>query len=120
MITLAIPHAVLATLGSNITVAYDKIVVSPSVDSEKRRITGRVRLMSSANPTNQPIDGKLVIDTITGLLQIEIERLGFYRAVQLSAAQKAAAIQIATDAQDAIESGLIALGTVDGTQATGT
>jgi hypothetical protein len=82
-------------------------------------IHGTLRLTSTTNPEMQAITGSLRINASTGLLTIEVEQLDFYRQVQLSGPQITAVRTIITNAQNAIEAGLVNLGVIAGTQSTG-
>lgn len=121
MITLTTPAAINSVLGGNAPVGYDHLVLTPfTLDPAANRIRGTLSLTSTAAPTMQAITGSLDINGSTGVLLIEVAQLDFYRRIQLSAGQITAVIGIIRNAQDALEGGLVNLGVIAGTQATGT
>ena len=122
MITLTTPPQINSILGGNAPINYDKLVIGPfTLDPVilSQGVRGTVRLTSTANPTMQPILGTLSINASTGLLTIEVGQLDFYRQLQLSGAQLTSVQTIITNAQNALESGLISLGVLSGTQSGG-
>ena len=122
MITLTTPPQINSVLGGSAPVGYDKLVLGPfQLDpvALSNGVRGTVRLTSSANPAMQPINGTLSIDASVGVLTIEVGQLDFYRKVQLSGAQLTAVNTIISNAQTALENGLISLAVIAGTQSTG-
>lgn len=120
MITLTTPPAINSVLGGDAPVNYDKLVIAPfTLDPKGLQIRGTLRLSSTAVPAMQEIQGSLTIDTASGVLVVEVAQLDFYRRVQLSGAQLTASKAIATDAQNALETGLVNLGLISGAQTAG-
>jgi hypothetical protein len=122
MITLTTPAQINSILGGSAPVGYNKLVLTPfQMDPVALTITGTLRLTSSGAPDMQPILGRLNIrsDGSTAVLEIEVGQLDFYRRIRLEGAQNTAALTIITNAQNAIEVGLINLGVIAGVQGTG-
>ena len=120
-ITLTTASQVNTLLGGSSTVAYDHVVISPlTFNPVNNTINGTVRLTSSTEPDMDVITGSLVIDNGTGSLLIDISQLDIRRKMQLSPAQILSVQGIMNNSQDSIESGLIGVGVIDGTQSTGT
>lgn len=120
MITLTTPASVNSVLGGNTPVNYDHLVLSPLThDPTALTITGTVRITSTANPDMQPITGRLTINASSGVLEVEVSQLDFYRRVRLSSPQILAVTGMISAAQNAVESGLVSLGIIAGVQTTG-
>ena len=120
-ITLSTPAQVNTVLGGNILVGYDHVVLSPlNLNAVDRKITGTVRLTSSSDPDMDALLGKLLIELGQGILLIEIDQLDIRRKMQLTPAQITAVQNILNDAQNSIETGLISINVIAGTQSTGT
>ena len=120
-ITLTAAASINSVLGGNTPVGYQHLVLSPfTMDPVANTVSGTLRLTSDASPEMQAIIGNLNINASSGVLIIEVSQLDFYRRIQLSAGQITAVITIIRNAQNAIEAGLITLGVIAGTQATGT
>ena len=120
MITLTTPPQINSVLGSTTTVGYDKLVIGPfTLNPVGSTITGSVRLTSTANAQMQPILGSLTISVPNGLLTVEVVQLDFARQIQLNAGQINSVNTIIANAQNALESGLISLGIMAGTQSGG-
>lgn len=120
MITLNTPPQVLSVLGGTAKVSYDKMLVSPfRFDPQFKTVEATIRLASTADPQMQGIDGTLRIQIGSSTLIMEVAQLDFYRKVSLGAPQVAALEAVIANAQNAIESGLISLGLVTGTQTAG-
>ena len=121
MITLTIAKQVNSVLGNEAAlVGYDRLVISPlTFDPQALTIRGTIRLTSIASPDMQPIIGSLDINTSQGKLQIEVQQIDFYRRITLSGGQITTINGLITNAQNSIESGLITLGVIAGTQSTG-
>ena len=100
-------------------VQYNKLVVGPfTLDPVTSTVRGSIRLTSTASPSQQPITGNLTI--ASGLLTMDVAQLDFYRQIQLSVAQINAVNTIITNAQNALEAGLVTtLVVIAGTQSTG-
>ena len=120
MITLTTPAQINSVLGGSTTVAYDHLVLSPvSHDPQALTITGTIRMTSTASPDMQAITGSLTANASTGKLEVSVQQLDFYRRVTLSPAEIQAVIGMITAAQNAVEAGLVGMGMIAGTQATG-
>jgi hypothetical protein len=120
MITLTTPTAINSVLGGNVPIAYDKLVVGPfTFDPIAMTVNGHLRLSSTSNPDMQAITGTLQISTATAKLEIAVSQLDFYRRVTLTGPQNTAVMNIIRNAQDALESGLVSLGVISGTQSLG-
>jgi hypothetical protein len=120
MITLTTAAQINSVLGGNSPVGYDHLVLTPfTMDPLGLLVTGSLRLTSTANPQMQPISGSLKINASSGELIIQVEQLDFYRRIQLSPGQITSVRTIITNAQNALETGLVSLGVISGTQSTG-
>ena len=121
MITLTTPPQVITVLGSSTASGYDKFIVRiMRMDTKDHIITGQVEVSSTADPNGATLTGNLSINTGSGVLTLTIGALDIERKLALSAGQQTAVLGIIADAQDALESGLVSIGLVDGTQSTGT
>lgn len=120
MITLTTPAQINSVLGGNTPVGYDHLVLAPfTLDPMGLTIRGTLRLTSTAAPSMQAITGRLDINASTGVLEIEVQQLDFYRRIQLSGPQITSVTTIISNAQNSIETGLINLGVIAGVQSTG-
>lgn len=120
MITLTTPAQINSVLGGNAPVGYNHLVLAPfSMDPMALTVTGSLRLTSTASPDMQAITGNLRINASSGELVVEVQQLDFYRRIQLSAGQITSVRNIISNAQNALESGLVSLGVIAGTQSTG-
>jgi hypothetical protein len=120
MITLTTPPQVNSVLGGSAPIAYNKLVVGPfTMNPSTMQINASLSLTSTGSPTMQAIPGTLTITTATATLEIAVERLDFYRRVTLTGPQNTAVMNIIRDAQNALESGLVSLGVIAGTQSLG-
>lgn len=122
MITLTSPAVINAVLGGSLPVSYDKLVLSSLTHNPvNMTVTGSVLLTATAAPDMQPLTGNLSIwaQLSQGGLEISVTQIDFYRKVKLSSAQAQAVMGMITNAQTAIEAGLISLGIIIGTQTTG-
>lgn len=121
MIILTTNSQINSVLGGNVPVAYDKLILSQIVfDPRQASVQGTLALSSTSEPDMQDITGSLNIDVALSRLRIAVQQLDFYRQVTLTADQKTAVRAIINSSQDALESGLISLGVIDGVQTTGT
>jgi hypothetical protein len=111
MITITNPATVNSILGGNAPVGYSKLV--------ERTITGELRLTSTTSPEMPVIQGRLSIQLNTGILEISVQQLDFYRKLGMTAPQIATVQGWITNAQNAIEAGLISVNVVAGVQAAG-
>ena len=121
MITLTNPSLVNSVLGGEDTVAYDKMVLDQIryITSGSKEVTANVRITSTTQPSMQEINGSLKIEIGTSTLTIEVAQLDFKSRLTLTGGQVTSITNLITNAQDALENGLITVGVVDGTQATG-
>lgn len=120
MITLTTAPVVKSVLGGNSTVSYNKFVLSSiSYDPVSMQVSAAVRLTSTAETSMQPVTGSLRVNTATAVLTIEVQQLDFYRQIVLTGPQNASVQSLITNAQNALEAGLISVGVIAGTQATG-
>ena len=120
MITLTLPAAINSVLGGNAPVSYDKLVISRlNFAPVTMTVNGTLSLTSTTDPEMQEISGSLSILTASARLEIAVPQLDFYRRVALTGPQNTAVMTIIRDAQDALESGLVTLGVIDGIQAPG-
>lgn len=120
MITLTTPPSINSVLGGSAPVAYQKLVVGPfTFDPVAFAINGVMRLTSTTVPAMAPITGSLIVNISTGVLEVSVPQLDFYRRVQLTGPQITSVQTIVTNAQNALESGLVTLAVISGTQSTG-
>jgi hypothetical protein len=82
-------------------------------------VRGTIRLTSTASQAMQAITGTLQISIPAGLLTVEVGQLDFYRQIQMNVGQINAVNAIISNAQNALESGLVSLGVIAGTQTGG-
>jgi len=119
-ITLTVPAQINSVLGGNVLIDYDHVVLTPiTINQVTNVLSASVRLTSSVNPEMDVITGNLNINAGTGTLLFTVEQLDMVRKMQLSAGQITAVLSIMSNAQDALENGLINISVIDGTQATG-
>lgn len=120
MITLTTPAQINSVLGGNAPVGYNHLVLAPfTMDPLTLLVTGTLQLTSTTNPEMQAITGSLRINASSGELVVQVAQLDFYRRIQLSAGQITSVRNIISNAQNALESGLVSLGVIAGTQSTG-
>jgi hypothetical protein len=118
VITLTTPPQVNSVLGGNTLVSYNKLVLSPiTLHPTSGEVGASFRLTSTTVPAMQAIVGTLRIVGTT--LTVEVPQMDFYRQVTLTGPQRTSIDTIITNAQNAIEAGLISLGVIAGTQSTG-
>ena len=115
MITLATPPQVNSVLGGSALVGYDKCVIRDlTMTTATKQVTGTLALTSTAQPEMTPILGTLTITPSNARLEISVPQLGFFKRIALNGPQNTAAQEIVTNAQAALEQGLIALGAISG------
>jgi hypothetical protein len=120
MITLTTPITVRSQLGSATTINYEKAVIGPfSMDPVRQTMQGTVTLTSTSTPTAEPIVGTFRASVPGSELVISVPQLNVTRRVVTSGAQNTAMLGQIQNAQNAIESGLISVGHIAGTQSTG-
>jgi hypothetical protein len=120
MITLNTPPQINSVLGGSAPVGYDKLVISQfTFISATQEVAGNLTLTSTAQPEMSAIAGTLRIIVATARLEVSVPQLDFFRRVALTGPQNTAVQNIVRDAQNALESGLISLGVISGTQQTG-
>ena len=118
MITLTTAQQIESVLGSAATTAYDKAVLSPiNFNPVSGLIAANVRLTSTSDANAQPIIGTLNITLSTGELVLTLGPITTRKI--LTAGQITSAQAIITSAQNQIETGLVNLGVVVGTQSAG-
>ena len=119
-IALTVAPQINTVLGGNTQVSYDTVVLSPvTFDQYQNRVSAKVRLTASGEPDMDIIQGSLEIFVGQGKLVFTVPQLDIVRKMTLSGAQITAVSGIMSDAADALESGIISVGVVDGTQSTG-
>lgn len=120
MIMLTTPPQINTVLGGSSLVAYEKQTISSfTLDPVAQTVHATMRLTSTSVPTMDPLTGSLVILVSTGVLVVNIPSLNFMRRVVLTGPQIASVNTIISNAQNALESGLVSLGVVAGTQSPG-
>jgi hypothetical protein len=120
-ITLTSPPAVKSVLGGAGTVAYDKFVLaSITYDTVEMSVMATMRITSTASPDMQPIMGRLYVTLANAKLEIQVDQLDYYRRLTLTGPQSTSLQNQIRAAQDSLESGLVTLGLIAGTQAQGT
>lgn len=119
-ITLTTPAQINSVLGGNVLIDYDHVVLAPvTTNATTNTVVATVRLTSSTAPDMDVISGSLNINAGSGVLVFTVPQLDMVRKMQLSAGQITAVLNIISDTQDALESGLISIAVVDGIQSTG-
>lgn len=120
MITLTTPSQVRSVLGGASTVNYDKFVLSQIIyDTVNMKVSAEVSITSTASPDMQAINGRLIVTLATGKLEIQVDQLDFYRRISLTGPQSTFVQDQIRTTQNALEAGLVSLGVIAGTQATG-
>lgn len=120
MITLTTPPAINSVIGGNLPVSYDKFkLTSLTFDTTTKNIVAVIEITSTSNPDMTALKGRVEINFAGALAEIQVQQLDFYRRIRLSGLQQNAVSTIITNAQNDVESGLISLGLVSGTQALG-
>lgn len=120
MITLTTPPTINTVIGGNAPVGYDKLVMS---DIRLDPITGHIRaainMSSTGTPQMDAVRGTLHIDWDSKRIIVSVPQLDFFKSANLTAGQQNAVTTIIADAQNALESGVITLGFIDGIQTPG-
>lgn len=122
MITLTTPAQINSVLGGTAPVDYNKLVIGPftlNPTTGNVGVSGSLRLTSTAVPAMDPITGSLTVDIASGVLVMSVPQLDFLRRVVLTGPQVTAVQTIITNAQNALETGIVNLGVVAGTQSSG-
>lgn len=121
MITLTTPPSVNSVLGGSAPIAYDKFVLSSiSYDTVNKQVSCQITITSTAAPDMQAVSGSLTINCVTAKLTISVPQLDFYRQVTLTGPQNTFVTDnVIRASQNTLETGLINLGVLAGTQATG-
>jgi hypothetical protein len=121
MITLTTPKAVATVLGGSTTVNYDKLVMmNATYDIIALRISGQLKLVCSADGSQQPIFGTYTIDAAAQTVTVSFPQLPFQRTIVLTAGQVTTVDGWISGAQNQLEAGLINVGEIAGTQSSGT
>ena len=120
MITLTTPPSINTVLGGNALVAFGKMVIGPFTfePGNGMSVKATVKLTSTTVTTMEPIIGNLTVDIATSVLTITVNPF-IQRKITLSGSQVTAVQTIIQNAQNALETGIINLGVVAGTQSTG-
>lgn len=120
MITLTTPPQVNSVLGSAASTAYDRFVLSNITYSPRNKtLTATIELVVSVDAQMSAISGSMTADINTKYLQISVPQLDFFRRILMTNPQLTT-IQTWIDAAQAqVESGLVTLGLIAGTQAAG-
>lgn len=121
MITLTNVRPVTTVLGSASQTNYDRLdVISIFMDVVNKNISGTCQLLSSGSPQAKPIPGTYSIPTSgSAVLDVEVPSLPFYATIPLTSPQQATVQGWIASTQNLIESGLVSVGVVAGTQAAG-
>jgi len=121
MITLTNPKQVNSILGNDAAlVGYDRFVLSPITFIVKgAQVNAGIVLTSTASPEMTPISGSLAINLTTGVLEITIPQVTFFRRVTLSGGQITTVQGWMNSAQTNLEQGLINVTALAGTQSAG-
>lgn len=122
MITLTTPPTINTVLGGATPVAYGKMTLTNiHVHPPTRKIEADVQLVSTTVPEMPAITGSLTIDLVgpPPVLVITVSQLNFYRRLLLTAGQITAVQTIIDNTVNPMESGLITLSMVAGTQTAG-
>ena len=121
MIILTDPKQVNTVLGNNTALTgYDRMVLSPiTFDVSKGLISARVVLTSATQPDMLPIEGSLEVYAGTGKLKIAIPEASFRKGMTLSPGQITAVNKQINDAQNSVETGIVSMNLVAGTQSPG-
>ena len=122
MITLTNPIQVPNSLGGTTHSSYDKLrVVSITADPFSLTISAQVQIMVSTDANQPIISGSLTV-TATGanpIVILQVPTLNFYRAVAITGASVTTAQGWITSLQNNVETGLVNIGAIAGTQAAG-
>jgi hypothetical protein len=122
MITLTTPPTIATLLGSNSPASYGKLrIMDIFSDPVTQAITATIQLIDTAN-TNLPIlTGSLTVVTQgnSPIVSVAVPALNLSNVVALTSAQQTTVQGWITTLQNSLEAGLISLGLIAGTQATG-
>jgi hypothetical protein len=122
MITLTTPKVVNTVLGGSTTVNYDKVVITNlTYDILLKRINGQIKLVCTADSSQTPILGTIQIypNANPQIAQVDFPSLPFTRTVGLNAGQITSVLGWFDTVQAQVESGLVSVGIIAGTQSTG-
>lgn len=120
MITLTTPLQVITTLGSSSRSLYDRLeLVTIGMDVINKNINGTCQLVASTGGV-PPIPGTYNMPTSgSAVMTISIPNALYFAEVTLTSTQQSTVQGWISSAQNNVEAGLISLGVVAGTQATG-
>jgi hypothetical protein len=94
-------------------------MTSSCFDTVNMTVAGVIKLTSTSAPDMQPINGRMTINLATAKLEIQVDQLDFYRRITLTGPQSTFLQDQIRGSQNALEGGLVSLGLISGTQATG-
>lgn len=122
MITLTNPATVTTTLGSSTKTNYDRLdIITIFMDVINKNISGNCQLISSGTPGAAAITGTYSIPTSgSAIMSVTIPSLPFYAQLALTSGNQTTVQGWIASTQNTIESGLIGVGVVAGTQSSGT
>ncbi len=121
MITLTDSKQVNSILGNNAAlVNYNRFVLHPITwHTKSAQVTAGIVLTSTVSPDMTPIAGALNINLTTGVLEIGIGQVDFFRRVTLSGPQISTVQGWMNSSQNSLEQGLIDIAAIAGTQSVG-
>lgn len=122
MITLTTTIPVRTVLGSASNTNYDRLdVVSVNFDVINQGLSGTCQLVCSTVPSATPILGSYTIPTHgSATLQMSIPNISFFATLALTTGQQTTVQSWVSNAQNTVESGLLGVGVITGTQSAGT
>lgn len=122
MITLTTPITITGTLGGNTNVIYNRAVVTKiTYDVIAQTLTATVRLTASATASAKAILGQVTAIVPTSRIQFDMDKIALApRDNGLTAGEATSVATLITNAQNAVENGLISLTLAAGVQANGT
>ena len=122
MITLTTPIQIPSELGSAATTAYNKLrIISINADPVSLTINAQVQVMVSSNLSAPIIGGNLSITAMGAapIVTLQIPTINFYSSFALTGTNLTTVQGWITGLQNNIESGLVSIALVAGTQAAG-
>jgi hypothetical protein len=119
LIILTNPIQVKSSLGGSATVGYDKMVVfNITADPVSNIINAQVKLVVSTDSTQPPLLGSLVINPGQSICILTIDRVDFFRTFNIASSVSVVSGWV-TSLQNNIETGLVSIAAVTGTQSGG-
>lgn len=121
MITLTTPAQLATVLGGTTKTNYDRFEITAiAYDLIAQSVSGMCRLVCSGNASAAPVPGSFFIPVANGLLMtVSLPTLPFLASITLTPAEQVAVQGWITAAQNTVEQGIVAVGAVTGTQASG-